>query len=295
MDRRRFLTSCVAGSASLALAACTKGGAFSASGSIKIEFRMVGAAWHVQFAPDGTRYSVRPHEHRVVRHTASGGEEAIGAFGTEPGQLNSPVDVHVSADGQIYVLDRGNSRILVFDRAGTFVREIGGDGAGALGLPAGFDVAADGTIWVADTRNHRVEVFAPDGTSRVIGEAGVGPTHLNAPRALALDGHGQVFVVDAGNARIQVFAVDGRHLRSFGSYGRGSDQMIAPHAIAIHERRVFVADPVGEAVLEFDVEGTFVARHPGKTSAGAPGQPMDLGLAPNGELHIHAVPAHAGA
>jgi len=46
-----------------------------------------------------------------------------GERGTKPGEFNTPHSITADAKGNIYVADRGNRRIQVFDADGTFLRE----------------------------------------------------------------------------------------------------------------------------------------------------------------------------
>jgi len=68
----------------------------------------------------------------------------------------------------LYVLDRGNARVLVFDRGGRFVRQIGrkGGGPGELEVPTGVTVLADGTVAVLDLAHQNVSLFGADGAFR---------------------------------------------------------------------------------------------------------------------------------
>jgi NHL repeat len=47
-----------------------------------------------------------------------------GEPGSEPGQLNTPHSIAVDAQGEVYVADRGNRRIQVFDGEGKVLRQI---------------------------------------------------------------------------------------------------------------------------------------------------------------------------
>jgi DNA-binding beta-propeller fold protein YncE len=47
-----------------------------------------------------------------------------GEPGDKPGQFNTPHSIAVDANGNVYVADRGNRRIQVFDGAGKFLRQI---------------------------------------------------------------------------------------------------------------------------------------------------------------------------
>ena len=48
----------------------------------------------------------------------------MGEPGDQPGQFRTPHNIGVDAEGNVYVADRGNSRIQVFDGDGRFLRQI---------------------------------------------------------------------------------------------------------------------------------------------------------------------------
>ncbi len=99
--------------------------------------------------------------------------------------ISQPRDVAVDGQGNRYILDSGNNRVLVLDSAGTMRLTFGSscllndagqpgcvdpDAAGPLKLgdgqfrePWGIAVAPDGTIFVADTWNGRIQVFDNEG------------------------------------------------------------------------------------------------------------------------------------
>lgn len=68
----------------------------------------------------------------------------------------------------LYVLDRGNQRVLVFDRAGRFVRQLGhkGGGPGEFEVPVGLTVLGDGSVAVLDVAHQNLTLFGPDGRFR---------------------------------------------------------------------------------------------------------------------------------
>src|SRR5207248_9767774 len=47
-----------------------------------------------------------------------------GEPGDQPGQFNTPHSIAVDAQGRVYVADRGNRRLQVFDAEGNFIRQI---------------------------------------------------------------------------------------------------------------------------------------------------------------------------
>ena len=66
----------------------------------------------------------------------------------------------------LYVLDAGNFRVLVFDHRGEFVRQIGrqGEGPGELSAPTGIAITRDAKLAVADMGRRGYSLFERDGT-----------------------------------------------------------------------------------------------------------------------------------
>jgi len=50
--------------------------------------------------------------------------KSFGEPGDQPGQLNTPHSIAADAQGNIYVANRGNARIEVFDSDGKYLRQI---------------------------------------------------------------------------------------------------------------------------------------------------------------------------
>jgi len=79
-------------------------------------------------------------------------------------QLFGVADAAVLSDGRIVVANSGTSELRIFDRAGTYVRSLGGEGEG----PGEFrritvmDVAAGDSMFVWDPRLRRLSVFSPE-------------------------------------------------------------------------------------------------------------------------------------
>jgi DNA-binding beta-propeller fold protein YncE len=77
---------------------------------------------------DGQLYLSNTVDHQVVVVDAATGEEIMrigsGGAGSAEGQLNYPVGITI-ADGGVYIADRNNSRISVFDMDGNFLFTFG--------------------------------------------------------------------------------------------------------------------------------------------------------------------------
>ncbi len=127
-------------------------------------------------APDGTIYVADTWNHRIAAFTSDGkplrqwgsffnGQENPGALPQHTSEFYGPRGIAIGPNGLLYVTDTGNSRVLVFDANGKFVRAFGsfGTGDGQMDNPVGIAARADGTIAVADTNNARVLLFSAEG------------------------------------------------------------------------------------------------------------------------------------
>ena len=166
----------------------------------------------VAFGPDGTVYVSDGYENtRVVRFTPDGlylGE--WGVPGKGPGQFDLPHGIAVDRSGRVYVADRENLRVQIFDANGRYVTEWGSN---LLGDPYGVTAARDGSIYVIDGG------FQPDRTrARVIHLTSAGKVLGTFTAATATDrdvlGHdiaigpdGTVYVADAWANRIRKLSV----------------------------------------------------------------------------------------
>jgi hypothetical protein len=90
----------------------------------------------------------------------------VGVEDGDPNEVFSAIAaVSFDGAGNLYVLDRDNGRIVVFDRTGRFVRTVGskGQGPGELGFPVGLAVFPDGRLAVMDVASSGITIFGPDG------------------------------------------------------------------------------------------------------------------------------------
>lgn len=87
----------------------------------------------------------------------------FGVLGCEPGQFNWDSGIAVDNLGQVYVADKFNHRIHVYDSSAAceLITLIGSKGVttGKFITPAGVAVDYLGRVYVADTGNNRVQVF----------------------------------------------------------------------------------------------------------------------------------------
>jgi peptidylamidoglycolate lyase len=152
-----------------------------------------GNARVVKFSPDGTFLS------------------AWGTPGAGPGQFNVPHGMAVVGTGRIFVADRENSRIQVFDAGENCItewrgRDLGRPYAIAFG-PGGSAFVADGGDQLADPPD-RSGIAIVNGDGRVLvrfGRFGNYDGQFRMAHDVAVGSDGSVYVVDALGQRVQKF------------------------------------------------------------------------------------------
>ena len=227
-------------------------------------------------APDGSIFVADSRNNRV-QHLSKDGEvlKVWGTFadataGNAPGgTFNEPWGVAVSPDGSVFVADTWNHRIQKFTADGEFVMMWGYFGQGetpeAFWGPRDVAVNAQGEVFVTDTGNKRVVVF--DGNGKFItefGSVGVELGFFDEPVGIALGKNGQAYVVDTWNRRVQIFSPNADRTQYFpvkawdifGWFGQSLENK--PYIAVDPQGNVYVTDPEGYRVLEFDAEGNFL-------------------------------------
>jgi outer membrane protein assembly factor BamB len=155
---------------------------------------------------------------RVVKVDAHGRwVKTWGERGTAPGQFNTLHTIASDAKGNIYVGDRSNRRVQVFDGEGTFVRQF--------------------TIDVPYTKEPNILLGAAPGLNSL--------SASGAPWAMCITpGPAQVlYVSDAVPGRIYKLTLEGRVLGVFGDAGKEPKQFGWIHEIACpSENSLYVAE-----------------------------------------------------
>lgn len=164
------------------------------------------------------------------------GQENFGtnASGLGPDRLNTPIGIHVDAQGRLWVADFNNHRVLRFDEASFATNGSNADGvlgqvtfnansfaATQEGLRGPVTVVADkdGAVWISDFSNHRIirhdnAAAKADGAAAdgVYGQpdfttvsSGLSASNMASPNAAWVDNDGRLWVADNGNFRVLRF------------------------------------------------------------------------------------------
>ncbi len=121
-------------------------------------------------------------------------------------QFKNPTRVWVDLNGDIYIADNGNHRILVFENNMKKKEEIIKWQEYSMRYPNSFDVAKNGWIAIADTGNHKILMVDETRELRqIIGGFGTENGKFIKPHDVRFGPNGDLYVLDTGNGRIQIF------------------------------------------------------------------------------------------
>ena len=169
--------------------------------------------------------------HKLQKFTSSGELiKCVGKNGRKEGEFDNPSRVTLY-DNQVYLCDRFNHRIQVFDLDLNFVRSIGSCGKGRGEFNAPFDVKFDtaGNMYVTEWGNGRVQVLDTSGQFiRTFGQEGEGK--LREPSGLHIVDK-YVYVSDHSGHCIVVYETSGQFVTSFGRRGQNKGEFRYPFCI----------------------------------------------------------------
>ncbi len=237
------------------------------------------------WTPEGMAADPRPGQyrlavadtqhHRVMLYTYNTNnwefafERQVGTGqGSGDGQLKNPAGVAFDGTGRLFVADKDNNRIAIFQAAnGAWIGSFKGSGTHMLKTPQGVcvDDDRDGGVWVADTGNNRIALYAAGGIYNFIkgfGASGQEPGQFLAPVDVQIwrmgtNGVKRLVVVDKTNGRLQIFGGAGgtNHLMTVGASGTDAGQLMLPNGVwpIDQEPVLVVADTQNDRIQWFNV------------------------------------------
>lgn len=184
-------------------------------------------------------------------------------FDIQP-NADQPSDISIGPNGDIYLVDGVNHRIIVVDSRGrpkfSFGRK--GNGNGEFEHPLGIDISDGGKVFIADSGNHRIQVFNLKGKFLYLFEVTSGPGEKPSdPVDVAVSKlKGYLYVSDNDNHKIKVYRQNGTFDFEWGRFGEGPGEFRYPGILAVNEyNEVFVVDVLNTRVQKFDPFGKFIA------------------------------------
>lgn len=244
----------------------------------------------------GSRLLVADRDnHRIQMFTLEGVfVRKYGCYGRGVNNLSSPFEADFAANGDVFISDWNNGRVVIRSAALAYKGQFGSQGSGSTQLMGSRGLAVDrqqGWVYVADTLNHRICKWTTGGVHMFnFGTQGTGPGEFNQPFDVAVGADG-IYVADTENSRIQEFDSDGAFIRQWdGSAGGG--RLDWPPALTVAPNgNVFVCDGNNNRVVQYTADGQFLNDFGG--SGVLPGQfDMPAGVAVDSQLRVYVADGH---
>ncbi|MEW8506759.1 MAG: hypothetical protein AB2598_08620 [Candidatus Thiodiazotropha sp.] len=257
----------------------------------------------VKVTPSGNR--------TIIAGTGDRGSTGDGGLAVEA-RLDSPSDVELGPNGNIYIADQGNHRIRMIDQNG-IISTIAGNGEqgysgdegsatdASLNSPQALMISREGALYIADTGNNRIRRVSVDGvistsagngTEGFSGDGGDAVSaSLNSPRGISIGPNDSLFIADTRNHRIRkinsqgiISTVAGNGEQGYGGdYGFSLDaQLNNPTAVAVMQNGSFyIADSTNNRIRFVNTEGLITTI----SGNGESGDSGDLGPASKAKLN----------
>jgi peptidylglycine monooxygenase len=222
--------------------------------------------------PDMT-VALGERRYRVERH-----------WGTLPKgmRLGRISKIAASPGGEVYVFQRIDPPVVVFDREGRHLRSWG---QGMIADGHGIIVTDDERVLLVDRGGHQVMAFTPEGELLFT----IGQRHhpryqapFNHPTDVAIAPNGDLYVSDGyGNSMVHWFSPDGGLRRSWGGPGGAPGKFTTPHGIwVLSDGRVLVGDRENNRIQVFTGEGEYLTEWVDHY------KPMDIYVDSAGRIHV---------
>ncbi len=167
-----------------------------------LEAELVGELSQAFSKPEG----VLAHRNGRIYVTGAGSGNIVayenGKVVAQAGGLSAPHDIEAAPNGDIWIADAGNDRLVRMTAGLRTVSSLDSEVYGFSG-PRYLDVLDDGTLIVADKYSHSIKIIAEDGrlVATLGDRAGLGPNRFRTPEGVEVRGD-MLWIADSGNDRI---------------------------------------------------------------------------------------------
>jgi hypothetical protein len=187
-------------------------------------------------------------------------------WGNDNAHFAGPAGIAIGPNDDIFVADRFNHRVQVYDTNLNHKATLGETGVAGydnshFNEPWGVAIDHAGNIYVADANNYRVQKCRLDGNgggtcipfAGVTGVSGRDFPYLTHVNSVTVDQNGLVYIADDWEARIQVFDPDGAYRTTIGgAWGANSGQLRNPMSLAVDtDGNVYVADRLNQRIQKY--------------------------------------------
>jgi DNA-binding beta-propeller fold protein YncE len=233
----------------------------------EINGKAINPSWQHSGGVDweGNVYVIERDAHRIVKLSPKLDKFLLqlgttNEKGNDATHLNLPSGIAILHNGNIVVTDGyGNNRVVMFDRNGKFIKQVGkgsggpddkGTGPSEWHLPHKLAVDANENLYIIDRENHRLQVFDRNLTYLREITNDWNPWDVCISRK-GTDGIG--FIADHKGEHVQKFQLqDGRILATWGRQGWGPGEFDWVHGVVVDSKgAVYAADTYGQRLQKF--------------------------------------------
>jgi DNA-binding beta-propeller fold protein YncE len=158
----------------------------------------------VAIAPNGDIYVSDGYGNsRVMRFGADGKfKQSWGTKGNGPGEFDLVHNIVIDKKGRVYIADRENERVQIFDANGKFLEQWK-----HVGKPFGLYVDGKMNVYITDGESNSIYVVSERGkVPSKFGKTGGGPGEFKMAHSITVDKKGNIYIAEGDGRRIQVFS-----------------------------------------------------------------------------------------
>ena len=190
----------------------------------------------------------------------------LGSFGEMPlgsSRLNHPQAIAIDFQGNLYITDTGNDRVVKCDSSGDFLKEIGGFGWGEGQFNRPTYIATDQglSIYVVDTQNKRVQKL--DRELNFISSIQIEPSEefsgFGLLYGIVITPSGEIVLSDIEQDHLVRLDNFEEYKSHFGSFDYGEGSLLDPMGLDTDERgNIYVADSERSRIAVYDAFGNYL-------------------------------------
>lgn len=218
-----------------------------------------------------TIFAVNSGSNQIFFNKGFKGYGIYGSFGSGKEELWSPMGIAAHPEGDVWVADSKNDRIVKLHCDGKELRHVTLVGEfgmlnGEFDEPHDVAIDPDRRVYVADTGNDRVQVFSMDGEF-LYSFSGTADFHLTRPTGIAVIGKRDrwsffgsefIIVVDDGRTRVSQFTKEGKLMASTSTYALEIENARLDYVAIGYYNNIYVTDEARSQIHIFDRELKYV-------------------------------------
>lgn len=214
-------------------------------------------------------------------------------FGSD-GTLGTPLDVAVSGNGDIFVLEGGfgGRHIEVFDYRGEHLNslELKGIPEGEIFIPEDIAINSKDTIYLSNQSGGSILIFSKDGQylSKIVPEMTEKERESVIFGNLMIDNEDRLYIPVRTEGYVAVYDEEAQHIKNFGIQGGGPGKLAAPVDVAVDRHgHLLVLDHLRHCISVYDSEGRYLTEFGGMGTA--PGwffYPSSLEIDKYGRIYV---------